>query len=42
MCWGDVGLFLARPGTGLGNAAIMAVGNPDQKAYGEKDGLQWQ
>ena len=26
------GLFLARPGTGLGNAAIMAVGNPDQKA----------
>ncbi len=31
MCWGDVGLFLARPGTGLGNAAIMAVGNPDQK-----------
>lgn len=32
MCWGDVGLFLARPGTGLGNAAIMAVGNQDQKA----------
>jgi acyl-CoA dehydrogenase len=32
MCWGDVGLFLARPGTGLGNAAIMAVGNTDQKA----------
>ncbi|MDA7699398.1 acyl-CoA dehydrogenase family protein [bacterium] len=32
MCWGDVGLFLARPGTGLGNAAIMAVGNPDQKS----------
>ena len=31
MCWGDVGLFLARPGTGLGNAAIMAVGNPEQK-----------
>ena len=29
MCWGDVGLFLARPGTGLGNAAISAVGNPD-------------
>ncbi len=32
MCWGDVGLFLARPGTGLGNAAIMAVGNQEQKA----------
>jgi len=32
MCWGDVGLFLARPGTGLGNAAIMAVGNPEQKS----------
>ena len=32
MCWGDVGLFLARPGTGLGNAAIMAVGDSDQKA----------
>ncbi|MDA9970141.1 acyl-CoA dehydrogenase, partial [Gammaproteobacteria bacterium] len=32
MCWGDVGLFLARPGTGLGNAAISAVGNPDQKS----------
>ena len=43
MCWGDVGLFLARPGTGLGNAAIMAVGDSDQKSpYGEKDGLQWQ
>ena len=32
MCWGDVGLFLARPGTGLGNAAIMAVGNEEQKS----------
>ena len=31
MCWGDVGLMLATPGTGLGNAAIMAVGTPDQK-----------
>ena len=38
MCWGDVGLFLARPGTGLGNAAIMAVGNKDQKA---KWGKRW-
>ena len=38
MCWGDVGLFLARPGTGLGNAAIMAVGNEEQKA---KWGKRW-
>ena len=38
MCWGDVGLFLARPGTGLGNAAISAVGNPDQKS---KWGKRW-
>ena len=38
MCWGDVGLFLARPGTGLGNAAIMAVGNEKQKA---KWGKRW-
>jgi len=38
MCWGDVGLFLARPGTGLGNAAIMAVGNQDQKT---KWGKRW-
>lgn len=32
MSWGDVGLMLATPGTGLGNAAIMAVGTPEQKA----------
>ena len=32
LCWGDTGLFLARPGSGLGNAAIMAVGTPEQKA----------
>ena len=38
MCWGDVGLFLARPGTGLGNAAIMAVGNAEQKT---KWGKRW-
>ena len=31
LCWGDVGLMLARPGNGLGNAAISAVGTPDQK-----------
>lgn len=31
MCWGDVGLFLAIPGQGLGNAAIGAVATPEQK-----------
>ena len=31
MCWGDVGLMLSIPGTGLGNAAVMAVGTPEQK-----------
>ena len=30
-CWGDVGLTLAIPGRGLGNAAISAVGTPEQK-----------
>ena len=25
MCWGDVGLMLSIPGTGLGNAAVMAL-----------------
>jgi acyl-CoA dehydrogenase len=29
--WGDVGLSLAIPGRGLGNAAIMAVATPEQK-----------
>ncbi len=31
LCWGDVGLFLGMPGSGLGNAAISAVGTPEQK-----------
>jgi len=31
MCWGDVGLMLSIPGSGLGNAAIMAVGTAEQK-----------
>ncbi len=31
MCWGDVGLMLSIPGQGLGNAAIQAVGTPEQK-----------
>ena len=36
MCWGDVGLMLAMPGRGLGNAAISAVGTPEQvKKYGK-------
>ena len=35
LCWGDVGLFLGMPGSGLGNAAISAVGTPEQvKKYG--------
>jgi len=32
LCWGDVGLFLGMPGSGLGNAAINAVGTPEQVA----------
>ncbi len=36
MSWGDVGLMLALPGSGLGNAAINAVGTPEQvKKYGK-------
>ena len=31
LCWGDVGLMLAMPGRGLGNAAIAAVGTPEQR-----------
>ena len=31
MCWGDVGLMLSVPGSGLGNAAINAVATPEQK-----------
>ena len=30
-CWGDVGLSLGMPGSGLGNAAINAVGTPEQR-----------
>ena len=32
LCYGDVGLFLSIPGSGLGNAAIGAVGTAAQKA----------
>ncbi|MEH6608745.1 MAG: acyl-CoA dehydrogenase family protein [Halioglobus sp.] len=35
LCWGDAGLFLGMPGSGLGNAAISAVGTPEQvEKYG--------
>lgn len=32
LCWGDVGLLLAMPRQGLGNAAIAAVASEDQLA----------
>ena len=31
LAWGDLGLFMAIPGNGLGNAAISAVGTPEQR-----------
>jgi acyl-CoA dehydrogenase len=31
LCWGDVGLLLSMPRQGLGNSAIAAVANPEQK-----------
>jgi acyl-CoA dehydrogenase len=31
MCWGDVGLLLTMPRQGLGNSAIAAVANEEQK-----------
>ena len=31
LCWGDLGLALSIPRQGLGNAAIMAVANDEQK-----------
>jgi len=30
LCWGDVGLLLAMPRQGLGQAAIAAVANEEQ------------
>lgn len=37
MCYGDAGLMLAIPGSGLGNAALAAVGTDDQKErFGNK------
>ncbi len=38
LCWGDLGLLMTIPGMGLGNAAIDAVGTPEQKA---KFGPKW-
>ena len=32
LCWGDAGLFLSIPNGGLGGAAVMAAGTPEQKA----------
>jgi acyl-CoA dehydrogenase len=31
MSWGDAGLYLLRPGSGLGTAAILAAGTPEQR-----------
>jgi len=31
LCWGDAGLFLYTPNSGLGGAAVMADGTPEQK-----------
>ncbi len=31
VCWGDVGLMLTNPGSGLGGAAIMASGTGEQQ-----------
>jgi acyl-CoA dehydrogenase len=31
LSWGDVGLMLSIPGRGLGNAAIVAAGSPEQR-----------
>lgn len=37
LCWGDVGLMLTIPRQGLGNAAIAAVANEEQKKrFGDK------
>jgi acyl-CoA dehydrogenase len=38
LCWGDVGLALTIPRQGLGNAAVSAVGTPEQR---ERFGKRW-
>lgn len=30
LCWGDAGLYLATPSIGLGGAAVLAAGTPEQ------------
>ncbi|MGC1343829.1 MAG: acyl-CoA dehydrogenase family protein, partial [Candidatus Binataceae bacterium] len=32
LCWGDAGLFLSTPNSGLGGAAVMAAGTSEQKS----------
>ncbi|HXW83634.1 MAG TPA: acyl-CoA dehydrogenase family protein, partial [Candidatus Binataceae bacterium] len=32
LCWGDAGLYLSTPNSGLGGAAVMAAGTAEQKA----------
>ena len=32
MSWGDAGIYLCTPGSGLGGAAVEATGTPEQKA----------
>jgi acyl-CoA dehydrogenase len=31
LCWGDVGLYLTIPNSGLGGAAVAAAGTPEQR-----------
>lgn len=31
LCWGDAGLFISIPNAGLGGAAVIASGTPEQK-----------
>jgi acyl-CoA dehydrogenase len=31
LCWGDAGLYLSTPNSGLGGAAVMAAGTAEQK-----------
>ena len=33
LCWGDAGLYLSTPNSGLGGAAVMAAGTPEQKEH---------
>ena len=42
LCWGDVGLTLSVPRQGLGNSAIAAVANEEQKERSRAFGRRWQ